>query len=80
MDYYRRVTNDSKQLLRFFELNMERGLVCPVKAQEYDNLHKFTPKYGRQNAGAKELASGYTRSMTLGKGGGAWRQTFWWCM
>ena len=38
----------------------ERGLVCPEKAKEFDELHAQTPKYGRNNAGAKELAGGYT--------------------
>lgn len=42
------------------QLVMERGLVCPQKAQEFDQLHK-APKFGRNNKGAKELANGYTR-------------------
>ena len=39
---------------------MERGLVCPEKAQEFDKLHAKPPKFGRNKRGAKELASGYT--------------------
>ena len=33
----------------------------PSKAKAFDQLHKEGPKWGRQHAGAKELASGYTR-------------------
>lgn len=39
---------------------MERGLVSPEKAQEFDKLHASPPNFGRNKRGAKELASGYT--------------------
>lgn len=42
--------------------DMERGLICPAKAKEFDKLHAKVPKYGRKGSGAKELASGYTSS------------------
>ncbi len=39
-----------------------RGLVCPAKAAEFDNLHAKAPrKCGRNSAGAKQLAGGYTK-------------------
>lgn len=53
---------------------MNRGLVCPEKAQEFDQLHANAPKYGRSNTGAKELAGGYTLGevcMTFEEWGGA---------
>ena len=40
---------------------MKSELVCPLKAQAYDDLH-LTPQFGRLNRGAKELASGYSGS------------------
>ena len=41
---------------------MQRGLVCEEKAKAFDELHLApqAPKYGPNNAGAKELAGGYT--------------------
>ena len=33
----------------------------PLKAEEFDQLHKDGPKWGRHHTGAKELADGYTR-------------------
>lgn len=52
---------------------MKRGLVCPEKAREFDQLHANSkyPKYGRNNTGAKELASGYTRGTYVVEMGGA---------
>ena len=47
---------------------MERGVVCPKKAAEFDALHskaRTTPKFGQRNAGAKELAGGYTSGECL---------------
>lgn len=41
----------------------------PSKAKAFDQLHKEGPKWGRQHAGAKELASGYTR--------GSYRMELW---
>ena len=38
-----------------------RGLVNEEKAKEFDELHAKTPKRGKNNKGAKELAGGYTR-------------------
>lgn len=38
-----------------------RGLVCPLRAEEFDKLHAGNPKFGRNNKGARELAGGYTR-------------------
>lgn len=40
---------------------MARGLVCPLKAQEFDEVHSRAPRFGRNNSGARELAGGYTR-------------------
>lgn len=51
------------------ELVMARGLVCPLKAQEFDEVHSRAPRFGRNNSGARELAGGYTRGMA---GGGAY--------
>ena len=45
------------------EARMQRGLECPALAEEFDRLHSKAPKFGRQNAGAKELAGGYTRGL-----------------
>lgn len=44
-------------------MERERGLVCPLKAVEFDKLHAKAPKFGRNNKGAKELARGYTNGM-----------------
>lgn len=44
-------------------LGAMRGLVNEEKAKEFDELHAraATPKRGKNNKGAKELAGGYTR-------------------
>lgn len=42
-------------------LGVLRGLVNEEKAKEFDELHTRTPKNGKNNKGAKELAGGYTR-------------------
>lgn len=36
-------------------------LECPQKAAQYDKAHQAGPRWGRQHAGAKELADGYTK-------------------
>lgn len=32
-----------------------------MKAAEFDQVHKQAPRWGKNNAGAKELAGGYTK-------------------
>ena len=55
----------------------QRGLVCPLKAQEFDELHMKAPRFGKNNRGAKELAGGYTngeqrqQQLASWRGGGA---------
>lgn len=44
--------------------------MCPLKAQEFDQLHKKAPRFGRNNKGAKELAGGYTSGEERGLGVG----------
>lgn len=36
----------------------------PLKAKEFDKLHKEGPKWGRHHAGAKEVANGYTTGIS----------------
>lgn len=43
----------------------QRGLVCPEKAQEFDELHAQAPRFGRNSSGARELAGGYTKGEFL---------------
>ena len=43
--------------------------MCPKKAAEFDALHAqatTSPKFGRRNAGAQELAGGYTSGECFG--------------